>query len=86
MQTTPLLRTWSLQRSNRRTTRRTVQVPNLDSTREAAKLAALRSAADSGIAAIERGECREFSSMDDLVAYLNRMAKRAILAVKRRSR
>lgn len=59
---------------------------DLDSITEAAKLAALRSAADRGIAAIERGECREFSSMDDLAAYLNRVARQAILTVRRRSR
>jgi hypothetical protein len=59
---------------------------DLDSARKAAKLRALRDAADSGIAAIERGECREFSSMNDLIVYLNRVAKRAILAAKRRSR
>jgi len=55
---------------------------DLDSTREAAKLTALRHAADGGIAAIERGDCREFASMDDLIAYLNRVAKEAILAAK----
>jgi hypothetical protein len=83
---TPLLRTWSLQGSNRRPAREAAQMADLDSTREATKLAALRNAADSGIAAIERGECREFSSMNDLIVYLNRVANRAILAAKRRSR
>lgn len=61
-------------------------MPDPDSTGEAAKLRALRSVADSGIAAIERGDCREFSLMNDLIAYLDRVAERAILAAKRRSR
>jgi hypothetical protein len=60
-------------------------VPDLDSTSKAAKLRALRNAVDSGIAAIERGDCRGFASMDDLAAYLNRIAKQAILATKNRS-
>jgi hypothetical protein len=76
----------SLQGSNRQPTKEAAQLAYLDSTTEAAKPTALRDAADSGIAAIERGECREFSSMDELVAYLNRVAEQAILAVKRRSR
>lgn len=50
------------------------------------KLTALRAAADAGIAAIERGDCREFSSMDDLVAHLHGVAERAIRAAKRRLR
>lgn len=51
---------------------------------EAAKLAALRAAADAGIAAIERGDYREFDSMDDLAAHLDKVAREAIEAVRRR--
>ena len=59
---------------------------NLDPTGEAAKLKALRNAVDSGIAAIERGDCREFSSMNDLIAYLDRVAEQAIVAATDGSR
>ena len=41
---------------------------------EAAKLAALRAAADEGIAAIERGEYIEFANVDDLSAYLDNLS------------
>lgn len=44
----------------------------------AAKLQALRKAARLGIAAIERGDYREFASFDDLSAYIDAMAERAI--------
>ncbi len=52
----------------------------------AAKLKTLREAADAGTPAIERGDCREFSSMDDLVAHLHQVAERAICVAKRRRR
>jgi antitoxin ParD1/3/4 len=51
---------------------------------EAAKLRALRDAADAGIAAIERGDYREFDRIDDLVAHLDRVAEQAIRAARRR--
>jgi antitoxin ParD1/3/4 len=51
---------------------------------DAAKLQALRAAADAGIAAIERGEYRAFDSMDDLVAHLDTVAQEAIEAARRR--
>lgn len=51
---------------------------------ESAKLEALRSAADAGIAAIERGEYREFARMDDLIEHLDRVAEQAIDAAARR--
>ena len=43
---------------------------------EAAKLDALRSAADAGIAAVERGRFREFSSPDALKDYLRAIGDR----------
>jgi antitoxin ParD1/3/4 len=51
---------------------------------EEAKLQALRAAADAGIAAIERGDYRAFDSMDDLAAHLDKVAKEAIEAARRR--
>ena len=51
---------------------------------ESAKLEALRRAADAGIAAIERGEYREFARMDDLIEHLDRLAEQAIDAAARR--
>ena len=51
---------------------------------ESAKLEALRRAADAGIAAIERGEYREFARMDDLIEHLDRVAEQAIDAAARR--
>lgn len=51
---------------------------------ESAKLEALRKAADAGIAAIERGEYREFARMDDLIEHLDRVAEQAIGAAARR--
>jgi antitoxin ParD1/3/4 len=51
---------------------------------EEAKLQALRAAADAGFAAIERGDYRAFDTMDDLVAHLNKVAREAMEAARRR--
>jgi antitoxin ParD1/3/4 len=45
---------------------------------EAAKLQALRAAAQTGAAAIERGEFKEFADASALVVHLNAMANAAI--------
>lgn len=45
---------------------------------DAAKLAALREAADLGIADLERGAFKEFSDPEALSAYLNGIADRVI--------
>lgn len=49
----------------------------------AAKMKALREAADAGIGAIERGEYREFSRMDDLIRHLDDVAEQAIETARR---
>ena len=49
----------------------------------AAKMKALREAADAGISAIERGEYREFSRMDDLIRHLDDVAEQAIETARR---
>jgi antitoxin ParD1/3/4 len=46
-------------------------------TEDAARLAALRSAAEVGISALERGAFREFADPAALERYLNRIADRA---------
>jgi len=46
--------------------------------REAAKLQALREAAQAGIDSIERGEYKKFNSFDDLGDYLEKIADEAI--------
>src|SRR5215470_5210179 len=51
---------------------------------QAAKLRALRAAADAGVAAIESGDYRAFDSMDDLAAHLDKVAQEAIEAARRR--
>lgn len=45
---------------------------------DAAKLKVLRQAARSGVAAFERGEFREFDSIDDLQTYLNDLSEKVI--------
>jgi antitoxin ParD1/3/4 len=45
---------------------------------EAAKIKSLREAARIGIAALERGEFREFKSIEDLQAYLNDLSEKVI--------
>jgi antitoxin ParD1/3/4 len=45
---------------------------------EAAKLAGLRAAALTGIAAFDRGEFREFAEASELIAHLDKMAERAL--------
>jgi antitoxin ParD1/3/4 len=43
---------------------------------EAAKLKELRKAAQAGIAALDRGEFKEFESIEDLQAYLRDLSKK----------
>ena len=45
---------------------------------DAAKLKALRKAAGMGFGALDRGEFREFDSIDDLQAYLNAVSDKII--------
>jgi antitoxin ParD1/3/4 len=45
---------------------------------DAAKLEALREAARIGVAALDRGEFREFENIEDLQAYLNDLSERVI--------
>ena len=45
---------------------------------DAAKLQILREAARVGIAALDRGEFKEFDSIDELQAYLNDFSERVI--------
>ena len=45
---------------------------------DASKLKALRAAARVGIAALERGEFREFETAEDLQAYLNDLSEKII--------
>jgi antitoxin ParD1/3/4 len=45
---------------------------------DVAKLEVLREAADVGFGALDRGELREFSSIDDLQAYLNGLSDKVI--------
>jgi antitoxin ParD1/3/4 len=59
-------------------------MPDPEPTGDSAGLTALRNAVDRGIAAIERGEYREFVRMDDLIAYLDKVAEQAIGAATRR--
>jgi antitoxin ParD1/3/4 len=45
---------------------------------DAAKLAVLREAARVGIAALDRGEFKEFDTFDDLQPYLNGLSEKVI--------
>lgn len=45
---------------------------------DAAKLQALREAARVGIAALDRGEFKEFDTFDDLQVYLNGLSEKVI--------
>src|SRR5258707_8459884 len=45
---------------------------------DAAKLEALREAAGVGFGALDRGEFKEFDSIDDLQAYLNGLSEKVI--------
>ena len=45
---------------------------------DAAKLKALRKAAAAGFGALDRGEFKEFDSIDDLQSYLNAVAEKII--------
>ena len=45
---------------------------------DAAKLQVLREAARAGIAALDRGEFKEFDSFDELEAYLNGLSEKVI--------
>jgi antitoxin ParD1/3/4 len=45
---------------------------------EASKLKALRSAAQVGVAALDRGEFKEFGEFDVLLAYLNDLSEKII--------
>jgi antitoxin ParD1/3/4 len=45
---------------------------------DATKLKALRSAAQLGVDALERGEFKEFEDMDQLRAYLNDLSEKVI--------
>lgn len=45
---------------------------------DAGKLKALRAAARLGIAALDRGEFKEFESIDDLQTYLNDLSEKVI--------
>jgi len=45
---------------------------------DAGKLTALRAAAHVGIAALDRGEFKEFETVEDLDAYLNDLSERVI--------
>ena len=53
---------------------------NLCRAEDAAKLEALRDAARVGFAAFDRGEYKEFESVDDLRDYLNELSKKVILS------
>jgi hypothetical protein len=44
----------------------------------ASKLDVLRAAAQAGVASFERGDYQAFATADDLVAYLNDVADRAL--------
>jgi antitoxin ParD1/3/4 len=48
---------------------------------EAAKLKVLRKAAGTGFGALDRGEFKEFDSLDDLQAYLNAVSEKIISGV-----
>lgn len=43
-------------------------------TQDAEKLQALRAAAQARIDSIERGDCKDFDTVDDLVTYLDKLA------------
>ncbi len=45
---------------------------------EATKLEALRTAADLGTAAVERGEFKQFADTSSLIAHLNKVADKAL--------
>jgi antitoxin ParD1/3/4 len=45
---------------------------------DASKLKALRAAARIGVSALDRGEFKEFESMEDLHAYLNDLSEKVI--------
>jgi antitoxin ParD1/3/4 len=47
-------------------------------TDDAARLAGLREAAQAGFDAMDRGEFREFSSVDELQSYLNGLSEKLI--------
>ena len=47
-------------------------------TQDAEKLQALRAAAQQGIDSIERGDYKDFDTVDDLVAYLDNLADKVI--------
>jgi antitoxin ParD1/3/4 len=47
---------------------------------DATKLKALREAARVGVAALDRGEFKEFESIEDLQAYLNDLSEKVIIA------
>lgn len=47
---------------------------------DAAKLRALREAARIGVAALDRGEFREFENAQELEAYLNKLSEKIISA------
>lgn len=49
---------------------------------DATRLAALREAVDTGIAALERGEFKEFETIEDLEVYLNGLSERIISNVR----
>ena len=51
---------------------------NLCRAEDAARLEALRDAARVGFAAFDRGEYKEFESVDDLCDYLNELSKKVI--------
>ena len=48
---------------------------------DAAKLKVLRKAAGAGFEALDRGEFKEFDSIDDLQAYLNAVSEKIISGV-----
>ena len=48
---------------------------------DAAKLKVLRKAAGAGFGALDRGEFKEFDSIDDLQAYLNVVSEKVISAI-----
>jgi antitoxin ParD1/3/4 len=45
---------------------------------DASKLKALRAAARVGVAALDRGEFKEFANIEDLQAYLNELSEKVI--------
>jgi len=45
---------------------------------EASKLKALREAARIGVAALDRGDFKEFKSIEDLQAYLNELTEKVV--------